>query len=90
MKQYLLGFVALVTAITLNSFTLRTENHRGTTNIYKYLDYPNDAFINNSAHYQQVSSITCPGGSHRCAVEAQDDGTGLPDLTVPYTPRTKN
>ncbi|MBV4357328.1 hypothetical protein [Pinibacter aurantiacus] len=94
MKKYYLGAVALLTAITLNSFTIRTS-HKGITKNFVYTAYPNDSQINNPAFYQMTGNDgqdpwTCSGTLHRCAVIAQDDGTGSPDLTQPYTVRTRN
>lgn len=93
MKKYLLGAIALVTAITLNSFTVKSHSHPSTIKNFVYLDYPNDANKNISSRYQLTGNdgtddLPCPGGAHRCGVEAVDNGSGHPDLTQPFTPRT--
>jgi len=95
MKKYLLGVIALVTAITLNSFTLKTHTTRGPVLNWIYMDYPNDAFKDDPSHYQLygtdgTATLPCPGGTHRCGVQAQDDGSGQPDFTISYIKKTKN
>jgi hypothetical protein len=90
MKQYLLGAIALVTAITLNSFTLKPASHPTGTKIFEYNDYPNDFYQSNASHYTMTGNdgqdpLPCDGSAHRCGVVAQDNGSGLPDLTKPYT-----
>jgi len=90
MKQYLLGTIALVTAITLNSFTLKPATHPTVTKNFEYNDYPNDFYQNVPSHYTMTGSngtdpLDCAGSAHRCGVVAQDNGSGLPDLTKPYT-----
>jgi len=95
MKKYLLGLIALVTAITLNSFTVKTSKHPTVTKNFWYTAYPNDSHANDPNYYiltgnDGTDDPDCPEGSiHRCGVIAQDDGTGLPDLTSAYTPLTR-
>ena len=95
MKQYFLGAIALVTAITLNSFTLKADTHPTATKNFEYNDYPNDAFQNIASHYTLTGNdgqdeLDCPGSVHRCGVVAQDNGSGLPDLTKPYTIKVRD
>jgi hypothetical protein len=92
MKQYLLGAIALVTAITLNSFTLKPDSHPTATKNFIYNAYPNDLLVNDPSQYSLTGNngldpLICVGTVHRCGVIAQDDGTGHPDLTKPYTIR---
>lgn len=91
----MLGLIALVTAITLNSFTLRTTVHPTASKNFIYSAYPDDSDINDPDAYMLTGHggtdpLNCNGTLHRCAVVAEDDGTGHPDFTKPFTIRTRN
>jgi len=96
MKKYLLGLIALVTAITLNSFTVKTSKHPTVTKNFTYIAYPNDSHVNDPNYYTLTGNdgsddLNCPdGNSHRCGVIAEDNGSGLPDLSQAYTIATRN
>lgn len=95
MKKYLLGIIALVTAITLNSFTLRSSGHPTATKNFIYTTYPDDSNSNDPDAYMLsghggTDALNCPGTLHTCGVVAQDDGSGHPDLTQPYTIKYRN
>jgi hypothetical protein len=95
MKQYLLGAIALVTAITLNSFTLKPAGHPTSTKNYNYTAYPDDTHTADPSFYTLTPNngndpLHCPGNTHTCGVVAQDDGTGHPDFTQTFTIEQRN
>lgn len=83
MKKYLTGIIAAVLAIVFSAFTLHSHDGSGLVQqTYTYNDYPNDTWINDATHYTLFTgTLNCVGSAHRCAVKANDDGTGHPVLS---------
>lgn len=97
MKRYLV-VSAIILAFIASAFTTSKNKSNLVGNSYNYDLYgsPNQdlpANLNNPANYTFVgtSPLTCSGSAHRCGVQdAQDDGTGHPDFSKPYTIRTRD
>jgi hypothetical protein len=85
MKKYLLGIVAIVLAISFSAFTSLQDRPLLEQKYFKYLDYPNDAFVSVASHYELSSDLGCTSGAHRCAVIANSAGGSpeVPDLSDP-------
>ncbi len=83
MKKYLFGIIAICMGLIFSAFTLQKNKIPGiTTENFTYNDYPNDTWKNNAMHYTLISGpLNCLGTAHRCAVVANDDGTGHPILS---------
>lgn len=83
MKKYFLGIIAIIMAITFSAFTVeKNKASTGTQENFTYNDYPDDTWINDPTHYTLFTgTLDCNGSAHRCAVSANDDGTGHPVLS---------
>lgn len=91
MKKYLLGLFAVVLAVGLSAFNSQ-KNYKPANLVVKYFTYdaypsddPND--LNDPANYSPTGNsgqdeLTCPDGqTHRCGVQATDDGSNQPILS---------
>jgi hypothetical protein len=98
MKKYL-GIFVVMLALTASAFTTNHKSAKLAGNSYKYDLYGKagqdiQANMDNPANYSFVGTgaLSCPGSPlHRCGVEnATDNGSGKPDFTQSYTPKSRN
>lgn len=83
MKKYVTGLIALLLAVISTGFTI-SGNRSSDANpkSFSYNDYPDDTWMDDPNHYTLITgSLNCSGGSFRCGVVADDDGTGHPVLS---------
>lgn len=101
MKKIILGIAVVALIVIGSAFAFHKSDappaNSFATKNFVYDLYPNDDpdEINDPTNYSLTGSggtapLDCPNGSHRCGVIAQDDGTGHPDFSQSYTPKTKN
>lgn len=98
MKKYL-GIFVVMLALTASAFTVSHKAGKLTGNSYTYDLYGKagqdiQANMDNPANYSFVGTgtLSCPGSPlHRCGVEdATDNGSGKPDFTKNYSPKSRH
>ncbi len=83
MKKYLTGIIAILMAVGFSAFTLQKDKVSQSQKSFTYNNYPDDTWINQPSHYTLFNgTLNCQGGSQRCGVVADDDGTGHPKLST--------
>jgi hypothetical protein len=97
-KQFLPALsCALLVATAFDSKNQLVEASPGPQKNFIYTAYPSDnpTDLGNPDNYQLTANDGteipfCSGVAHRCSVVAEDDGTGQPDFSRPYTIKTRN